>query len=221
MLFGIACEQFVEKPSGVVTFADGTSFTLQFNAEGGTKNIAFDVDSNWTLSTSDSWINVSKTSGTSADTSFAIEVDANDSLDVREGYVEMSTLNNLSYRFVVIQAGEQPTFTINGNGEYSVVANGGNVSVKLETNLAYDVEIQESAKSWITLSNTRAVRAETLTFVVAANQTLEERRANINILGEDNNVLKTIVIVQQGEAETFDLGQKTSFSFDERVVRLR
>ena len=216
MLFGIACEQFVEKPSGVVTFADGTSFTLQFNAEGGTKNVAFDVDSNWTLSTSDSWINVSKTSGTSADTSFAIEVDANDSLDVREGYVEMSTLNNLSYRFVVIQAGEQPTFTINGNGEYSVVAKGGNVSVKLETNLAYDVEIQESAKSWITLSNTRAVRAETLTFVVAANETLEERRANINILGEDKNVLKTIVIVQQGEAETFDLGQKTSFSIDEK-----
>ena len=74
MLFGVACEQFVEKPSGVVTFADGTSFTLQFSAEGGAKNIAFDVDSNWTLSTSDSWINVSKTSGTSADTSFAIAV---------------------------------------------------------------------------------------------------------------------------------------------------
>lgn len=214
MLFGIACEQFVEKPSGVVTFADGTSFTLQFNAEGGTKNIAFDVDSNWTLSTSDSWINVSKTSGTSADTSFAIEVDANDSHDTREGYVEMSTLNNMSYRFIVIQTGEQPTFQINGNGEYEVLAKGGNVSVELETNLEYTVEIPSSAKSWITLSDTRATRKETLTFIVAANTDLEERKADIKIINEDNNVLKTIVIVQQGEEEAFSL-DKTSVSVDE------
>lgn len=214
ILFGVACEQSVETPSGIVTFADGTSFTLQFNAEGGAKNIAFGVDSNWTLSTSDSWINVSKTSGTSADTSFAIEVDANDSLDVREGYVEMSTLNNLSYRFVVIQAGEQPTFTINGNGEYSVVAKGGNVSVMLETNLEYTVQIPSSAQSWITLSDTRAVRKDTLTFVIAANNSLDERSARINIVSNDNNILQTIVIVQQGEDEVFTL-DKALISVDE------
>lgn len=214
LLFSFACEQFLDQPTGNVNFADGTSFTLQFDADGGVNSISFTADSNWTLSTSEAWINVSKSSGTASDTTFDVEVETNNTLEVREGYVEMSTLNNKSYRFVVIQTGEQPTFTINGNGEYSVLAKGGNVNVKLETNLEYEVGIPTSAKSWISLSNTRTVRDETLTFVVAANKTLDERRASINIVNEDNNVLKTIVIVQQGEEETFSLSQ-TSYTIDE------
>ncbi len=215
LLFSFACEQFVEQqPTGTVTFADGTSFTLQFEAEGGQKSIMFNADSNWTVSTSDEWINVAKSSGTKSDTSFMVDVKANDSLDNRDGYIVMYSANDKSYRFDVHQNGEQPSFRINGNGEYEVMAKGGNVNVKLETNLEYTVEISSSAKSWITLSDTRATREETLTFVVAANQEFDERKANINIVNKDNNVLQTIVIVQQGEDETFSL-DKTAFTVEE------
>ena len=215
LLFSFACEQFPEQqPTGTVTFADGTSFTLQFEAEGGKKNIMFTADSDWTVSTSNEWINVSKTSGTLSDTSFVVEVEANDSFDTRDGYIEMHAANNKQYHFDIHQNGEQPTFQINGNGEYEVLANGGNVSVKIETNLEYTVQIPSSAQSWITLSDTRAVRKDTLTFVIAANNSLDERSARINIVSNDNNILQTIVIVQQGEDEVFTL-DKASISVDE------
>lgn len=215
LLFSFACEQFVEQqPTGTVTFADGTSFTLQFEAEGGQKSITFNADSNWTVSTSNEWINVSKSSGTKSDTSFKVDIETNDSLEGRDGYIVMYAANNKSYRFDIHQNGEQPSFKINSNGEYEVLAKGGNVSVKLETNLEYTVEIPSSAKSWITLSDTRAIREETLTFIIAANQDFDERKANINIVNKDNSVLKTIVIVQHGEEETFSLN-KSSVTVDE------
>lgn len=215
LLFGVACEQLPEEATGVVSFDNDTEFIMNFEAQGGTKNVKFTTDSSWTLTASNEWITLPKSSGTASEGSFSISVALNDSLEERRGYVEMVTSMDKSYRFDIVQAAGKPAFTINGSGEYEVLASGGKVTVSLETNLEYNVEIPSAAKSWITLADTRAMREDTLTFTIAANQTFEERKANISIVDTNNSVLKTIVIKQQPEEELFDLGQTTKYSIDE------
>lgn len=82
---------------------------------------------------------------------------------------------------------------------YNVPKAGGKVEVKLSTNLEYDVLISSNASSWIEYVSTKAVRNETLTFKVSANNSTLGRTGDITIRTEDGSIKKTIVIYQEGD----------------------
>ena len=96
---------------------------------------------------------------------------------------------------------EESVFTISGDGSYVVGAEGGNVVVEVTTNLAYKVVIPEEV-SWLTLAESRAVREESLTFIVEKNEELEERSVVV-IVDAQGKELKSLNIKQEAEEPVF------------------
>ena len=207
MLIGVSCEDSSKDvdstPKGVV-FADGTEMSAEFGSSGGSKSFSFSSDLDWEVTTSADWISVTPSSGTPSVKKFTVKASANDSFEERSGTVTMTTTDDRSYTIEVTQAAENETFTINGNGEYEVSAAGGEVKVKVTTNLEYTVEIPAEAKAWLSVADTRAVREETLTFTVAENASFDERSATVELKGADGKVLQSIVFKQKGEERVFD-----------------
>ena len=207
MLIGVSCENSSNEvdstPKGVI-FADGTEMSAEFGSSGGSKSFSFSSDLDWEVTTSADWISVTPSSGTPSVKKFTVKASANDSFEERSGTVTMTTTDDRSYTIEVTQAAENETFTINGNGEYEVSVTGGEVEVKVTTNLEYTVEIPAEAKAWLSVADTRAVREETLSFTVAENASFDERSATVELKGADGKVLQSIVFKQKGEEKVFD-----------------
>lgn len=106
-------------------------------------------------------------------------------------------------------------FNIDGEGNYIVNAEGGDVLVKVTTNLEYNVVVPEDA-AWLTLADTRAVREETLTFTVAKNEDIEERSAEVLLVDADGKQLQSITINQKGAEPLF-----TTDSLDKYIVEAK
>ena len=75
-------------------------------------------------------------------------------------------------------------------------ATGGVVSVEVETDMEYEVEIPEDAQSWISLVETRSgMRTETVSFQVFANGTGMLRQAEVRLVSS-GTVVETILVYQ-------------------------
>ena len=79
-----------------------------------------------------------------------------------------------------------------------VAADGETVQVKVETNVAYSVEIPELDQSWIAVADTRtATHEETLTFTVQPNPNTTYRYSTVNLKDGSGLVAQSIVFAQK------------------------
>ena len=140
----------------------------------------------------------------------AFTVAENASFDERSATVELKGADGKVLQSIVFkQKGEERVFDTDGEGNYIVEAAGGEVEVKVTTNLEYTVEIPAEAKAWLSVADTRAViREETLTFTVAKNETLDERSATVELKGADGEVLQSIVFKQKEYGGTFEVDEE-------------
>ena len=126
---------------------------------------------------------------------------------------------------------DSPVFTIDSNGTYIVEAKGGEVVVKVTTNIEYSIIIPKKAQSWLSVAETRAdLREESITFVVAENTSSEERNTTVQVVDNDYKVVQAIDIVQSGKSTevaeirltadktTITLGESVSFVAKRRNV---
>lgn len=92
---------------------------------------------------------------------------------------------------------DTPIFTIDNDGTIIVAAEGTEINVVVTTNLEYSVTIPTDAEEWLSVADSRAeVREETLTFIIAENNTFEERSASVEFVDYEGEVLQTIAIIQ-------------------------
>lgn len=79
-----------------------------------------------------------------------------------------------------------------------VPAEGGSVTVEITTNLDYEIVVPEAAKTWITLVETKALRADNVTFAVAQNTEATQRTAEVEVR-VDGAKVQSFNIVQQAK----------------------
>lgn len=94
-----------------------------------------------------------------------------------------------------------------------VSADGGSVTVQITTNLDYEIVIPETAKSWVTLVQTKALRTDNVTFSVAPNTETSQRTAEIEVR-VDGVKVQSFNIIQQAKAvvpETWKNANLSSF----------
>ena len=114
---------------------------------------------------------------------------------IEKGYVLVTAVKNSTSEFkaqyIEIEEGvltlSTDTYTIPEFGEV--------INVPVRTNLEYEVTIPADA-AWVTLVETKAVRDEVVSLVVAANEGETERSATVTIAAKDGSVSKTVAIVQ-------------------------
>ena len=149
------------------------------------------------------WLNVIPMPSSKALTNekMQIIVSPNESLESRSGKIIFnSDETDLSDTITVHQAARSEI--ILEQKEFSVQGQGGNISVKLQSNIDFEVNIAENATTWITQIQTKTLTESTLTFQIAANTTPEVRIGEIEIKDKNSSLADTIRI-SQGTSDTY------------------
>ncbi len=149
------------------------------------------------------WLNVIPMPSSKALTNekMQIIVSPNESLESRSGKIIFNSREtDLSDTITVHQAARSEM--ILEQKEFSVQGQGGNISVKLQSNIDFEVNIAENATTWITQIQTKALTESTLTFQIAANTTSEVRIGEIEIKDKNSSLSDTIRI-SQGTSDTY------------------
>ena len=92
-------------PISYLEFSEETDISPEFEADGGTSLVEFTSSHDWTASANQSWITLSRKSGTSKKTYFNITVSKNSSSSKRTGTVTI-TSNSKSYKVSISQKGK-------------------------------------------------------------------------------------------------------------------
>lgn len=197
----ISCEQNgVNEPDNPkdapsFTFMEGTEVNPTIGYVGGELTFSFISNCSWTVEENDDWINISPTSGNQGNHTLAISVAKNTTGEERLS--KITILYGVDSQVVINLTQEaNEVFETDSEGNYIVEADGGTVAVKVTTNLEYDVIIPDEASAWLSLTDTRSVREETLTFNIAKNEDNKERTAVVNLCAKSGDILQIITIKQ-------------------------
>ena len=163
-----------------------------------------------------SWLSVADTRAEARMEKQTFIIAENDTLETRLANVEFVDGDGKVLKSILFsQKGEDKVFATDAEGNYIVIAEGGEVQVAVTTNLEYSVAIPEAAQEWLSVADTRVeIREETLTFIAAENETFEERSTNVELLDNAGVVLQTITFVQRGQTKVFENDGKNSYAVD-------
>ena len=106
--------------------------------------------------------------------------------------------NDGTYRTVMASFQCTQGVIIIADSSFDIPAEGKTQQVELQTNIAYAVNIPTEAKNWLSVIETRAMRDETLTFTIAANEAISQRFATVTLDDSNGHALQSIIFHQAG-----------------------
>ena len=173
---------------------------LVFAAEGSVKSVSFTTNADWTLNIASTtggstWCTASVTSGKKGEASVEFTTLDNSDYDDRSVSVTIKA-GTASQTFTIIQKCKEAILVT--TDKFEIVQEGGSINVEVKSNIDYQMEISETAKSWITETNTRALTTHNHTFSVAANEEYEKRDGEIFFKNGEH--VETVKIYQAGGA---------------------
>lgn len=192
-----------------VTMTSPSSYN--FTREGGTQTIVFSCNRDWSLSSSESWILISSTTGKAADGDIALTITCspNTTYDSRTATITLK-VEELTETITVTQDTglglniSPMTFDLDNAAQ--------DIEIEVENNVQYAVEIDEAGAEWIIYGGTKALTTDKVTFSVAANITYDPREANITFKQIDGPLV-AIVNIKQASGEGL-IVEKTSYEID-------
>ena len=168
-----------------------------FTTEGGSTIVTFTSSDAWTAeiinSRADEWCSISPASGSAGNARVTITTTVNDTTGDRTATVIIKS--GTTQKTIAVSQKQKDALTVTSS-KFEISADGGEVEIEVKANIDFNIEIEESAKSWITHRSTRAMKASTLIMEVDENDNTEKRKANITITA--GNLKETITIYQDG-----------------------
>ena len=197
----LATISVVQSEAGIT----GSTDTVAFTVDGGTKSVEINADVTWSATTSEaSWLTVTPTSGTGGKVSLGISALANNSAAARSAYVYVKIGTEQKLAIPVSQEGI--SFNVVGALE-NVFAADGSTKQKLtvESNTAWAVL---SCPEWLTVTPAQGSKDTTeITLQATANNSLNSRSATLRIGIEGLTIYKDITVAQEGV--TIELGDRS------------
>lgn len=196
-------------PEETPIFAIDNDGDIVVRAEGGEVTIAVTTNMEYSVvipEEAQSWLSVVDSRADVREEILTVIVAENDSFEERSTEVKLfDAVGEELAAITLTQKCYNKVFYTDASGNYIVVAEGGEVNVAVTTNLEYSVVIPKRAKSWLSVADTRAIlREEVLTFIVAENDSLEERSAEVELVDSEGKVLQTITFAQDGQSKIFE-----------------
>ena len=148
---------------------------LSFTQEGGSQTVRVSANYAWTASVSGSGFSVSPASG-EGDATLTVTASAASATDVLSGTLTVRS-EGLSASVKLSQDAKNALLV--GNVA-TIPYEGGTFSVEIQYNTEFSVEIEPSAKSWITFNGTKALSRGWLEFQFAANDG-DERSGKVTV----------------------------------------
>ena len=98
---------------------------------------------------------------------------------------------------------EKPVVELVDGTTYDIEGDGGKLSVRVRTNTEYEVYIPSTAKSWLSIVDTRAMREDILTFVATKNDSGSPRQAKVKVFYGAEEVAFTINQATAAQEEAY------------------
>lgn len=155
--------------------------------------LSFDVETNVELNVEANadWIKQVQTRGMHTET-LNFNIDENSGEDVREGVIAVS--NGKVKQEVRIRQAPKPVFEITQK-EFMVESCGKTIDIEIKSNIAYRIQLPENT-DWITQTPTRAATLNTEHFIIAANESHDNRKAEIVFFNTDYGIAERISVTQ-------------------------
>lgn len=169
-------------PESSIVFETGTDVKPVVPDAGGKLYLKFNASDAWTASVinskADSWITLDKTEGAAGSATITIDVAKNDTADERNATVQV--VSGTATASIVVTQKQKDALTATAS-KNEIEAEGGTFSIEVKANIDFTYEIAESCKSWITYTDTKAMKSSTLTFAVAENTEIVKREGSVTI----------------------------------------
>lgn len=199
LLLFAACQKAPE-----LTLTSPTS--IELSADGSSGSITFMANRDWSISSSDSWVSISPSSGKASDGAVTVSVrcNANTTYDDRTATVTIR-MEELTQTVTVRQPANlgvvlpKQTFDLQSDAK--------SIEVEVQANVQYTVS---TSVSWIKQTGTKGLTSKTLTFSIEENKTYDAREGKITIKPQDSSVQEQVISVKQAQKDAL-IVEKTSY----------
>lgn len=183
-----ACEK-----APFVTMTGPRSYT--FTREGGTQSFAFSCNRDWIVSSTESWIRVSPTSGKASDGDITVTITCspNTTYDPRTATITVK-VEELSETLTVTQ--ETGIGLIVSPTTFDLTNAAQDIEIELQKNVQYSVAIDESGVDWIKQGGTKALSTDKVTFHISENKDYDGREGKITFKQTDGPLSETVIVRQ-------------------------
>lgn len=175
----------------------------------GTSLLDIKTNVEWAATSSQSWCTLSPSSGEAGTKQIAVAVTENATNDAREAVITF-TAGSLSKQIKVTQ--ELTNLLVVKKSKYDVSADGGQITVELQTTAAHTVTINQD---WISQTATRTVANKTEVFTIAANISSTSRVGTITFTMA--GLTETVTVTQTGK-DLYIAADKTGMESDAFVL---
>lgn len=182
--------------------ADVLTNGLSFGTEAGETTLTFSTNVDWTLSIASTaggtvWCKASVSGGSKGSVTVKFTVTEHTDYDDRSVSVTIKA-GTASKTFIITQKCVEALLLT--TDKYEVAQDGGTIEVEVKANIDYEVTISETAKNWITASESksRALTTRKHTFTIAASEEAEKREGEITFKSGDK--VETVKVYQAGGA---------------------
>ena len=162
------------------TTLSGGNLSIVFPSDAGSVTFDLEASRKWNASPvndrADEWCTVSLVEGKSGKATITITVKDNPDYDQRSASI-IFVCGDAQRTIIVTQ--KQKDAILLSNYRVDVDKAGGRFPIEVKANVQYDYSISESAASWISLVETRALSTSVLTFSVLPNEEVEKREGSI------------------------------------------
>ena len=173
-----------------ITMNTPGSFT--FTRDGGSQSITFTCNRPWSATTSESWIQVSPSSGAESEDAVTVKLTcaANTTYDPRSATVTIM-VDELTQTVSVNQ--EQGEGLIVEKTSYEIGQEGGTIEVEVKANVDYEVKPEVD---WIHIVETKALSSSAVSLMVDENDLYSTRKGNVTFKQKDGTLSNTVSISQ-------------------------
>lgn len=179
--------------------------SVSFTEEGGMKTVSISSSETWTASVinnrAESWCTI-RYSGTPGESELLITATPNETPDERSASIIIKA--GTVEKTVIVTQKQKDALTVTST-KFEVGAEGGQITIEVNANVAFEYVIEEFAKDWLYINNTRSMNSSTLVFTVLPNEELTKREGAIVI--KSGELKETIVVYQSGVEPSIIISQ--------------
>ncbi len=166
---------------------------LSFNKDGGSQNITFLTNKDWTAASSASWATVTG-SGSSSATSISVMVEANTEYDDRTATITIKA-DNLTKTVTIRQSTNLGLIV--SKKDFDLTNEAQNIEVEVLANVVYEVT---SEANWIQYVETKGLKTSKILLKVSKNEGNVQRVGTVKVKQLDGDMMGVITITQnQGQ----------------------
>jgi len=202
---GLASKTIIVTQAAQATLQVSSNTLTIFKDANSTASVTVTSNIDWTVSSDQSWLKVSPSSG-KGNKSIVFIAEANSSLNPRTATVIIAATGTASQLITVTQAAELPNLAVAQNKIRIAQAENSNASVTITSNTQWTASCEQT---WLTINQASGIGNQTLSFSASANLGSGSRTAVVTVSATGTKA-QIISVIQSAQPGMPDLVVKTT-----------